>query len=253
MHPSLKSLIMNRSFSTTFSKQLSIFILCLSTLHLPSLSQAEEIPLEADNWEEQTKEGGITIYTRPHPNSSFEAFKAVAILDAPLNNIMAVMANPSSCIEWVHGCTESYGFDVQSFNDRYAYSVNDMPWPFKDRDYVIHIETTSKPESNKILMHMNASADKKERTDDYLRVSVAQTIYIFQATDDNKTKMIWLQHIEPGGVLPGWLVNSLIVDIPVKSLQALEQVAQKEKYQNAHILFDKNGVIQGVDSKLTPQ
>jgi len=238
---------MNRSFFTLFYK-----LLLTSTLLLSAVTLAEEIPLEADNWDEQKKEGNITIYTRPHPNSSFEAFKAVAILDAPLNNIIAVMANPQSCIEWVHGCTVSYGFDVKSFNDRYAYSVNDMPWPFKDRDYVIHIETTSKPESNKILMHMNASAEKKEESDDYLRVSVAQTIYILEALDDNKTKMIWLQHTEPGGVLPGWLVNNLIVDIPIKSLQALEEVAHKEKYQNAHILFDKHGVIKGIDSKLTP-
>jgi len=238
---------MNRSFFTTFSK-----LLITSTLLLSTITQAEEIPLDADNWEEQKKEGNITIYTRPHPNSSFEAFKAVAILDAPLDNVMAVMANPLSCVEWVHGCTESYGFDVKNFNDRYAYSVNDMPWPFKDRDYVIHIETTSKPETNKILMHMNATADKKEVSDDYLRVSVAQTIYILEALDDNKTKMVWLQHTEPGGVLPGWLVNSLIIDIPIKSLQALEQVAQEEKYQNTHILFDQNGIIKGVDSKLTP-
>ena len=239
---------MNRSFLTILST-----LLVTSISLLPFTAQAEEIPLEADNWEEQKKEGNITIYTRPHPNSSFEAFKAVAVLDAPLNNVMAVMANPLSCIEWVHGCTVSYGFDVNSFNDRYAYSVNDMPWPFKDRDYVLHIKTTNKPESNKILMHMNASADKKEVSDDYLRVSVAQTVYILEAFDDNKTKMVWLQHTEPGGVLPGWLVNNLIVDIPIKSLQALEQVAQEEKYQDAHITFDKNGIIQGVDSKLTPQ
>jgi START domain-containing protein len=243
---------MNRSFFTIFSKRLLTSALLLSsTLLMSTVVLSEEIPLEADNWNEQKKEGNITIYTRPHPNSSFKAFKAVAILNAPLSNIMAVMANPLSCIEWVHGCTESYGFDVKSFNDRYAYSVNDMPWPFKDRDYVIHIETTNKPESNKILMHMNASADKKEISDDYLRVSVAQTIYILEALDDNKTKMIWLQHVEPGGVLPGWLVNSLIVDIPIKSLQALEEVAQEEKYHNTHILFDKNGNISGVDSKPT--
>ena len=245
---------MNQSFFDTRSKQLCTLVLFFTSILLLTTSTlAEEIPLEADNWEEQKKEGGITIYIRPHPNSSFEAFKAVAILDAPLNNIMAVMANPLSCIEWVHGCTESYGFDEKNFNDRYAYSVNDMPWPFKDRDYVLHIKTTSKPGSNKILMHMNASADKKSVSDDYLRVSVAQTIYILEALDNNKTKMTWLQHVEPGGVLPGWLVNSLIVDIPIKSLQALEDIAQKEKYQNARIVYDENGIIQGVDSKLTPQ
>ena len=209
--------------------------------------------MDAPDWEEQTKEGDIVIYTRPHPNSSFKAFKAVAIIDAPINNMMAVMANPQSCMEWVLGCTVANAFDVLSFNDRYAYSVNDMPWPFKDRDYVLHIRTSNNPENKSIVMHMNAVANKKDVNDEYERVHVAQTTYLFEPLDGNKTKMTWLQHTEPGGVLPGWLVNSLIVDIPVKSLQELERVAQSAKYQDATILFNPEGLIVGVDSKLTRQ
>lgn len=207
--------------------------------------------MEASDWEMQTEEGTIAIYTRPHSNSSFKAFKAVAVLDAPLNNIMAVMANPLSCMEWVLGCTLAHSFDEVSFNDRYAYSVNDMPWPFKDRDYVLHIKTTSDPGNGKILMHMNATDNKKEINDEFERVHVAQTVYLFEALDDDRTKMTWLQHTEPGGVLPGWLVNTLIVDIPVKSLQELERVAQLPKYQDAVILFDQEGIISGVDSKIS--
>jgi hypothetical protein len=235
------------------------FLSCISTLLLATtlfsstLAISEEIPMEAPNWEEETTEGNIVIYTRPHPESSFRAFKAVAIINAPINNIMAVMANPLSCMEWVLGCTVANAFDETIFNDRYAYSVNDMPWPFKDRDYVLHIKTTSDPKSGLILMHMNATNNKKEIKSEFERVDVAQTVYSFEALDDNQTKMVWLQHTEPGGILPGWLVNSLIVDIPIKSLQQLERVAQLPKYQDANILFDEQGIIKGIDSKITRQ
>lgn len=226
-------------------------LLTLSTFVTSSFAIAEEVPMDAADWEKVKTEGDITIYTRPHPNSSFKAFKAVAIINAPLNNLMAVMANPKSCVEWVLGCTKSMAFEEVSFNDRYAYSVNDMPWPFKDRDYVLHIRTSNDTKSGEILMHMNATDNKKEVDDQFERVRVAQTVYTFEALDDNKTKMIWLQHTEPGGILPGWLVNALIIDIPIKSLQSLEQVAQLPKYQDATILFDQAGNITGVDSKLT--
>lgn len=237
---------MTRSF-------LSLVSVLLITTLFSAHAASEKIPMDAPDWEKQTEEGDIVIFTRPHPGSSFKAFKAVTVIDAPLSNVMAVMANPQSCMEWVLGCTVANSFDETSFNDRYAYSVNDMPWPFKDRDYVLHIKTTSDPASGKILMHMNAAKNKKEINDDLERVDVAQTVYTFEALDENKTKMVWLQHTEPGGVLPGWLVNSLIVDIPVKSLQQLEKVAQQPKYQDANILFDQQGIINGVDSKLTRQ
>lgn len=237
---------MIRTFLFSFS-----IILALFTTAASSFAIAYDIPLDANDWEEQKQEGDITIYTRPHPESSFKSFKATAIINTPINNVLAVMANPKSCMEWVLGCTVANAFDVNSFNDRYAYSVNDMPWPFKDRDYVLHIKTSNDPVTGKVFMHMNATDNKKPINDQYERVHVAQTVYIFEATADNRTKMTWLQHTEPGGMLPGWLVNALIVDIPVQSLQALDKVAQLPKYQNANILMDAQGMIIGVDSKVS--
>ena len=61
--------------------------------------------------------------------------------------------------------------------------------------------------------------------------------------------MVWLQHTEPGGVLPSWLVNNLLVDIPYKSLKTLESVAQQEQYQNGSITYDDKGVITGVEKR----
>lgn len=237
---------MTHSFLTCTS-----VLLILAALCSPSFAMSYEIPMNAPDWEKERTEGDIVIYTRSHPDSSFKAFKAVAIIDAPINNIMAVMANPKSCMEWVLGCTVANAFDERSFNDRYAYSVNNMPWPFKDRDYVLHIRTSSKPESGVIYMYMDATDNKKAINDEFERVHVAQTVYSFETLESNKTKMTWLQHTEPGGILPGWLVNSLMIDIPIKSLQALERVAQMPKYQDAEILFDQNGIIRGIDSKLT--
>ncbi len=236
----------------SFLRYISTLLTSAALLSSP-FAISDEIPMDAPDWDKKETEENITIYTRPHPNSNFKAFKAVAIIDAPLNNIMAVMANPKSCMEWVLGCTEASSFDETSFNDRYAYSVNDMPWPFKDRDYALHIRTSSDPKSGIILMHMGATNSKKEISDEFERVHVAQTVYSFEALDDNTTKMVWLQHTEPGGILPGWLVNSLIIDIPIKSLQALERTAKLPKYQDAEILFDQQGMIMGVNSKLTRQ
>ncbi|MCP5162838.1 MAG: START domain-containing protein [Hahellaceae bacterium] len=214
-------------------------LLCTSTAFA-------EIPLNAPDWKEIEQEDNITIYTRHQEGSSFEAFKAVAILNAPFTNIMAVMANPLSCLEWVHGCSKVYGFDENSFIDRYAYSVNDLPWPFKDRDYILKVEITSDPATQEINMHMVAANDKIPANDDYVRVTIAETSYLISPVNESQTKVIWLQHTDPGGVLPGWLVNTLVVDIPVKSLQALEKVAHMEKYQNAEIIYDEQGHIQAV-------
>ncbi|MCG8610255.1 MAG: START domain-containing protein, partial [Pseudomonadales bacterium] len=208
---------------------LNTYISLIIALLFSATAAHAELTTDHPGWKLALEKDGVEIYTRPYENSDIEAFKAVALLNAPLNNIMAVMANPNSCTEWVHGCTVSYGFDEASFNSRYAYSVNDLPWPVRDRDYVLKLTTWTSKESGHIMLEMHAVPDRKPIADDYQRVTVANTVYEFIPEGD-KTRVIWLQHTEPAGVLPGWLVNALLVDIPYKSLKKLEEVAMWPAY-----------------------
>lgn len=232
-----------------FGKTGRLFSILLALLASTTLYANSELIEEDERWQLTLDKKGVKVYTRDYEGSDIEAFKAVTTINAPINNVMSVMANPQSCTEWVHGCTVSYGFDAENFNKRHAYSVNDLPWPVQDRDYVLQINTTSDPVTKQIMMEMHAVAGKKPVDDSYVRTTIAQTYYIFTATEDDKTHMVWLQHTEPGGVLPSWLVNNLLVDIPYKSLKTLEAVAQQEQYQNGSITYDDKGVITGVEKR----
>lgn len=208
--------------------------------------QAGSLPDEnTADWSLSKTTDNIRIYTVEQPDSSFKAFKAVAILDAPIENLMAVMIDPTSCVAWVHGCTESYGFGEGTFADRYAYSVNDMPWPVADRDYVLHIQTEGSQSTGEVVMHLNAVPEQREAFDRYVRVDRSDTLYRL-IPEGQQTRMVWLQHTDPNGALPGWLVNSLLVDIPVKSLENLEQVAQEPRYQNHHLVYNDQGQLTDV-------
>ena len=173
-------------------------------------------------------------------DSSFQVFKAEALLDAPIEAVMAVMVNPTSCMEWVLNCSESYGVGKGNFNDRHAYSVNDMPWPVTDRDYVLHIRTQGDEASEQITMKMSAISGKRAENSNRVRVDRSDTLYRF-IPEDNKTRMIWLQHTDPNGSLPGWLVNTLLVDIPMSSIEELERVSGMERYQGFRLLYNQDG------------
>ncbi|MDO3722996.1 START domain-containing protein [Marinobacter sp. chi1] len=205
-----------------------------------------ELPAEnAKDWKLRQEVGNIRVYTIDQSDSSFKAFKAEALLDTPIENLMAVMINPGSCLEWVHNCTESYAFGEGNFHDRYAYSVNNMPWPVTDRDYVLRIRTQGDEETGEIIMDLNATPNQREEFRDRIRVDRSDTLYRFIPRGE-QTRMVWVQHTDPNGSLPGWLVNSLLVDIPVRSLQALERVANKERYQGYELVYDETGKLTSV-------
>ena len=148
-----------------------------------------ELPSETDEaWTLRKKANDIRVYTIDQPDSSFKAFKAVAVLDAPIENLMAVMANPGSCVEWVYNCTESYAFGDGEFRDRFAYSVNDMPWPVTDRDYVLRIRTRGDETSGEIVMDLNATPNQRTQSSSRIRVDRSDTLYRF-TPDGDKTRM----------------------------------------------------------------
>ncbi|SHK74187.1 START domain-containing protein [Marinobacter antarcticus] len=145
------------------------------------------LPAEnSEAWSLRKEAGDIRIYTTNQNDSSFQAFKAETLLDAPIE---AVMVNPASCVKWVLNCTESYSVGKGSFYDRYAYSVNDMPWPVTDRDYVLNIRTRGNEISGEILMEMSATPGKRAESSSRIRVDRSDTLYRF-IPEGRKTRMI---------------------------------------------------------------
>ncbi|MGM0449677.1 MAG: START domain-containing protein [Pseudomonadota bacterium] len=215
---------------------LAPFLILLLSLAATSLHA--EVPTNDENWEKAVEDNGIEIRTRNLENSRIDAFRAETVLDAPLEAVMAVMANPESCMEWVHQCSHAENLEDGSFRDRYAYSINDMPWPVTDRDYVLHIETRTGDSRDHIIIEMESVEGKVEKNDDYVRMPESSTVYEFFREDDDRTRIVWYQHAAPGGSLPNWLVNRLATDIPYKSLRTLNEVVQKERYQGYDLAFD---------------
>ena len=217
------------------------FLVFLLSLAIPSLHA--EVPTNDENWEEAIEDNGITIHTRNLEDSRINAFRAEIVLDAPLEAVMAVMANPASCMEWVHQCSHAENLEGGSFRDRYAYSINDMPWPVSDRDYVLHIRTHTGKSRDHIIIEMESVDGRVEKKDGYVRMPESSTVYELFRRDDNRTRLVWYQHAAPGGSLPNWLVNRLATDIPYESLRTLNDVVQKERYQGHELAFDDEGRI----------
>lgn len=215
----------------------------------PALVRAALPAENADGWTLRKESDNIKVYTIDQDNSSFQAFKAEALMDTAMENLMAVMVNPASCVEWVHNCTKSHALGDGHFHDRYAYSVNNMPWPVADRDYVLRIRTQGEQDTGEVVMELNAVPDRREEVDGLVRVDRSDTLYRFIPEGD-KTRMVWIQHTEPNGAIPGWLVNTLLVDIPVKSMEQLERVTREERYQDHTLVYGEEGkLINVVPSK----
>lgn len=220
-------------------------IICLLALLVPGMAQAAPaLPTQEADWSVQQDSDGIVIETTDLAGSDFQAFRATTTFDAPVSRVMAVMAHPQSCMKWVHNCVAARNLSG-TFRDRYAYSVNDMPWPVSDRDYVLHVLTRGDTATGAVEVRMTAVDGHHPEQDGQVRVMKSDTLYRFTPAGEGKTQMTWVQHTEPNGSIPGWLANTLLVDIPYQSVKALREVIHEPRYANHQLVFE-NGKLQDV-------
>ncbi len=206
---------------------------------------------ESASWQLIKETDQQRIHTAEVAHSRFKAFKAETIIAQPIDAILAVIAHPESCPLWVDGCLQSKSLGVRSFADRYGYALNHLPWPFRDRELIVHIYTRSQEPGN-VSITMRAIA-QNEALPDYVerppalesttRIEQSHAQYTLRAVNEEHTEVVWIQHMEPGGNLPAWLVNIMLTELPDKSLRALSRVAGQPPYRDSKIHYDTNGQV----------
>jgi hypothetical protein len=73
----------------------------------------------------------------------------------------------------------------------------------------------------------------------------AAGFYVFEKLAELKTRVTFQYHMEPAGALPEWLINSLLVDAPFNTLNNLRTMVNIEKYQQAKLLYNAEGIASG--------
>jgi len=203
-------------------------------------------PVRADSdWQLAAEEDGITVYTREVKSSPIKQFKASTKVAASLGSVLAVMLDSEACPEWVYRCEDAKVLQRNKFGDTYVYRTINLPWPVSDRDIVMHKIVTQDPDSKVITIKNTSAPDFIPRTK-HVRIEVSESEYrLAPQGDGSAVQLTWKQLSDPAGFIPKALVNSMIVTSPLSTLKNLREMVKKEKYRNAELSYDEQGMLTG--------
>lgn len=180
----------------------------------------------AAEWELQREENGITIYTRPVPNSGIREFKGIAEVDHNARMILALLRDSDRFKTWFPNTPESKLVE-RNGNVSVQYSVMDAPWPVSDRDNVLRSVTSHDDETGQIQIQVAAAPDAYPERPDRVRVKKATGNWILEPLSDYKTRVTFQMHLEPGGGIPEWLTNARVVDSPFEALTNMREILSR--------------------------
>lgn len=222
--------------------QQSARLLITALLAVASMLQAA---FAADNWQAVYSENGIRVETRKIEGSEVDAFKVTSVLNAPVETVLAVLNDSAAFPQWVEGISTTKLIDSKGFLNNTIYEISSMPWPVKNRDIIVGTEFVE-VNPTRFVIQLNNLPQAVAKTDSMVRIKYSQGHYVVDALPDGRTLLSWQQHTDPAGALPGWLVNQLLLDIPIKTIQGLHRMVTRSEYQNLSFNRDTIGHVVGL-------
>ena len=188
-------------------------------------------PASADSaWSLDKNKDGIEVYTRTVEGSPIKEFKGVMTIKSSLSAVVALLDDSEAAPKWIYNCQSMDRLKSDGLK-KWNYIVNKLPWPATDRDAVVLSVMQQNPETLQVSIALTAEPDLKPVKKGLVRIPEMNAAWILTPQAGGEVQVTYQAHVNPGGQLPIWLINSLLVDTPFSSLTAMRKLVLTEHYQ----------------------
>lgn len=186
-----------------------------------------------EGWELAKETDDIKVYTKEVKGSSLKAFRGVTQVKSSLSALVALLDDEKAASEWLHEVESIERIESLGKGHAINYSINTAPFPVSDRDMYFESKVKQDANTRTVVISLKGLPDYRPESDEYVRMKALDGEWVFKPQTNDFVEVVYQVHADPGGQLPSWLVNSIVVDTPLNSLKGLKQQVQKPKYQQA--------------------
>jgi hypothetical protein len=192
------------------SHMIRLFQLCIFTLVLSAGGVAIKASAQTDSsWVDPYEtDDGIAVCSRRVPESRILEFKAMCVVDVPPSIVFRAAMRRDT-----YRHTSKYVVDFQIIhsdesNVFYIYQRIGIPL-FRDRDYTLRYEEMQDSLHGYFSLVWTIANDKgPPPTEDVVRIEISRGGFeMLPVEEGKKTRLICTICTDPGGNIPGWLVN----------------------------------------------
>ncbi len=198
------------------------------------------LPVRAveEGWRLLRESDGISVYSREVAGSKYDEAWAQAVMTVRLSTLVGLILDGSSHSQWVDTVAESRQLERVSETEVYNYTLSGAPWPISDRDAVVLTRVMQDSESLVVTIHSSARPDHIAERDGVVRVPHVESTWTLVPRAAGTVEVNHRVHNDPGGAIPGWLMNSIVADQPYNTLAKLRALLGREqKYRDTALPY----------------
>lgn len=192
------------------------------------------------SWKLVNRNDGIFVYMAQMPNERLKTFRGVTTIDLDdFDAVAAFMDDYQFVTSWLHMVSTIDNIARTTPDDRLVYVTTRLPWPVNNRDVVLHVGLEQDPETYAVLMPMEDVDGIRPLQKGYVRMPNFRGYFRFQPLEKGRVVVTLQVILDPGGYVPDWMANLILMDIPYYSLKRLRLVANDPRFRGRHVNYFK--------------
>ncbi len=213
--------------------------LVLSLLMANSAIAASSSYLESftKGWETVSEnDRDIKVMRKNSKNSPVMGFSGLTVFDSPIEKIIWTITASKYKPNWLDLMVSSEEIAREGQFERTYYEIYDQPWPVSDRDFVYSAKLKTTSGNTVIIDIKDATAHPNAPQESVgVRGFIHLTKWVLVPVAPNRTEVLLMVNVDPGGMIPSWLVNMIQESWPANTLSALREEVKKPYIQKLSI------------------
>ena len=201
--------------------QFLFIIMFFLTLMLPC-------SMAAQSWDFIKEKDGIKIYTRKEAGKSLESYRGVTDINAPAENIFALMEDIHNTDWWDKNLTQIKVLLYEKYKRAQYYLVYDLPWPVIDRDLCVDVTISIDPVTGERKISAVSLNGVIPERNDMVRIKDYRQTWTIIPAGKEMTHVILEGFVDPAGSIPAWISNMMIIDSPLKAISGVKKQIEKK-------------------------
>lgn len=183
---------------------------------------------DSNEWESRYSHDGLNVYTKSVEGSQIRLFRAEMVSNAPFELVMSILKDVSHYPDWFHLCRSYEILEGSMKEGEYiGYYIVEAPWPLKDRDVYVKNTMSQDSATHTVTILTDAVPNYRPIDEEFTRVPEVYGKWTIRPVDKEHTYIEFVGHGHPGGIIPVWIANLVVTDVPKKTFVNLRAMLEK--------------------------
>ena len=192
---------MNNDCAKYLASKIAICLLLMSTISWAEMDNFID-------WKLKSSKDNIEIYNRHVGNMPTLMFKTIATIDEPIDKVVSVLVDLERRNQWEPFFGSGKVIREVTPYDRIEYWHSATPKPIlKDREFIVNTKAWVDQPSNTLIFQFKSVDYPYQSGFNRVRAKLYESSFALTPLGPNKTKIVYILHVDPMGWCPKWIIR----------------------------------------------